>query len=482
MKFFQFRIIGAFLTYLYLVLFNSCTENVCSEIRAEWKIASSDQFINNQEFERIFQKSKNSPGCNIQSSSPCALETYWRRLNPESKFESQHCNTRIPKLRLFIENSDSMDGFIRGNNEFKDHISYLLVRLKSLSSQVEYNFINGNIYPIKLSLENFIRELSLDPGRSYIKNKSSTFGSDINSLFKRIVQTLGEDEIGIFITDGIYSIGSSENIKNELNSSQNFTMDTFLEGIKLKNLSTIVLQYESSFNGNYYDMKHSAHAIHSKKPFYIFILGSDEILFPLWKQKSKEIISYRGVQNHSIFRNEPTHKVKSILLSQYNKIGTKKIKDRNNNLIGEINPGPDGKFSVSLAVDLSTLQGIDESVSNSDSYEIPNNCKLEVTSYAESELSNNDKIFIKKFDGIPTHLFSLICEKSAINMSTITIALKKYKNRWWKNHSLQNDTDSKSWIEFKTFGLENLVDGISDAYDEYKNTDTIFSIPIYLEK
>jgi hypothetical protein len=110
------------------------------------------------------------------------------------------------------------------------------VRLKSQSSKTEFNYINSGIFPVKQSLEGFIKDLSLSGTSSYYRNKSNTFGSDLNSLFKKIVNSLGRDEVSVFITDGIYSVQESSNIQNELLSSQNFTMNTFIEAISEKNI------------------------------------------------------------------------------------------------------------------------------------------------------------------------------------------------------------------------------------------------------
>jgi hypothetical protein len=230
--------------------------------------------------------------------SPCEWEEHLSQRKSGLVIEKSTCSKNLPTLKVYIENSDSMDGYISSGNDFKDSITNLIVRLKSQASKTEFNYINSGIFPIKQSLEGFIKDLSPSGNSSYYRNKSNTFGSDLNSLFKKIVNSLGRDEVSLFITDGIYSVQESSNIQNELLSSQNFTMNTFIEAITEKNISTVVLQYESMFDGSYYDMRHAPHHIKSKKPFYVFIIGNKDVLDSLWIDKSTEIKKNQKLKNY----------------------------------------------------------------------------------------------------------------------------------------------------------------------------------------
>lgn len=476
-------ILTNFYIYAFLLLaffFLHCGRENCQELEKEWSHIIGDSFISRGEFEKFSQKTKNYPECKYPSN-PCGLETFQKRKHKDAAWEISQCSTSSPNLRVYMENSDSMDGYIQGGKSFRDNIAHLLIRLKAISSGSEFSFINGNIFPLKQSLETFTKELN-PPSPNYYKYKSNTFGSDLNSIFKRIIHNLKKDEIAVFITDGIYSIANSDNIQTELQGSKNFTMDTFIDGIREKNLVTIVIQMESNFVGNYYDMRHTPHSIRSTKPFYIFLLGSEELLLPIWNSKKVEVLKNPGIRNYSVFFKDFPNEVPRILLSQYKKVGKKKIIDRKKNIISAIHPSTEGLFSISVAVDLNELHDEKKITEDPKNYTYPDACELEIDSFNESVLDVNDKIFMKKFSGTPTHIFNLICNKEIIPNEKITITLERNKtNLWWHTGSLSIDVQPSAWSDFKTFGLSYLLDGIADAYSEFASAGLIFSIPIFLE-
>lgn len=441
---------------------------------------SGDSYLSRVEFESFLKKVSKHPECRYPTT-PCGLETFLKRKNSSSNWEISNCTTVTPVIRVFMENSDSMDGYLRGGKSFRDNLAHLLVRLKSMSSGSEYNFINASIFPVKQTLEGFIKEMS-PPSSYYFKYKSSTFGSDLNSLFRRIIQNMKDDEIAVFITDGIYSIANSENIQTELLGAKNLTMDTFIDGVRKNNLVTVILQLEAGFEGSYYDMKHTPHPIRGQKPFYVFLFGSETTLLPLWIEKKAELLKNPGLKNYMLFYKDIPSEVPVVLLSQYKKIGKKKILDRRKNIIGSVVPDSDGRFSVSMVVDLGGLREDKKIAEDPNNYTLMDTCKLEVGQYQESTLDANDKIFLKKFVGNPTHILDLICGRDVLKKERITITLERTKRTpWWHNSSLSNDIPPATWSEFKTFGLSYLIDGISDAYGEFATTELIFSIPIFLE-
>jgi hypothetical protein len=331
-------------------------------------------------------------------------------------------------------------------------------------------------------LEGFIKDLSLTANSSYYRNKSNTFGSDLNSLFKKIVNSLGRDEVSLFITDGIYSVQESSNIQNELLSSQNFTMNTFIEAITEKNISTVVLQYESMFDGSYYDMRHAPHHIKSKKPFYVFIIGNKDVLDSLWIDKSTEIKKNQKLKNYSFFQNIKTNTVNSMVLSNYKKTGSRKIIDRYRGIIKNISLNTDNLFQISLVTDLHPYKGNDKLLDDTSNYTIPKYCSLEIENFDFSNLDSNDKVFLQKFTGNPSHIFTLLCNKNILGEEKLYITLIKQRSSWIKDLNQDSDISAYNWVEFKTFGLENLISGISDAYRELSMGESLFIIPIHIER
>jgi hypothetical protein len=109
-------------------------------------------------------------------------------------------------------------------------------------------------------------------------------------------------------------------------------------------------------------------------------------------------------------------------------------------------------------------------------------CEIEIEKYEETLLDSNEKIFLKKFQSVPTHIIAVECDKKIEKEDKITISLLKNNSNWVKESSLNNDLSYSNWIEFKTFGIESLISGISEAYEEFSRSDTFFTIQINLER
>lgn len=477
------RRIFLFLLLLYCILtLVSCKKEKCSLLNSKINQILKDGIVSNiefQEFSDLVQKNKT---CFPQSVSPCGTQEFLSTKIDELKFEIDYCKQTQPVLKVYMENSDSMDGYLRGGHDFKDSITNLIVRLKSHSSKVEYNFVNSDVYPIRHQLDGFIKEVSLVGGTSYFRSKSSTFGSDLNLLFKKIINSTEPDEVSLFITDGIYSIQNISNIQTELLHSQSFTMDAFVEGIQSKGISTLVLQFEANFNGNYFDMRHNPHPIKAKKPFYIFLVGNSKILGDLWRERGREIKKIVNLKNYAFFQKDFRKEINFMILSSYKKKGFKKIIDRQKGILSGIKTDHEGNFAFSLALDLSAFKGNEKLIEDINNYSLPSGCNLELESFNEGVLDLNEKIHLKKFIGSPTHIYTISCDKSILKDEKINIALGKNSEDWTKNMSLNSDIFPAEWISLKTFGLEHLMKGISDAYNELSNAESIFVLQITLER
>jgi len=485
-KTFNFFLSGKtiFLTYYFFIISTviNCSVDPCKALDEKINILIQDGFLKNYDFEKISEQVQKHKQCKIPLSNSCELQKYLQTKKVNLSFEKSNCQTTFPIMKIFIENSDSMDGYIRGSNDFKDSITNLVVRLKTVTGKIEFNFINSEIIPVKKQLEGFIKEISLNGNSSYVKFKSSTFGSDLNSIFNKVLNNLDSNDISIFITDGIYSIQESNNIQTELFNSQNLTMNSFIEAIQSKSISTIVLQYEANFDGNYFDMKHFPHQVKTKKPFYIFIFGDKEQLGNIWREKAEDLKKNAKLKNYLFFNKEQSAPIPIILLSNYKKKGSKKINDRLKGTLGNIKTNESGIFGFSFITDYSLFKGIENITENKINYKINPSCEIEIEKFEESLLDSNEKIFLKKFQSVPTHIIAVECDKKIEKEDKITISLMKKNSNWVKDSNLNNDLSYSNWVEFKTFGIESLISGISEAYEEFSRSDTYFTIQINLER
>ena len=176
-------------------------------------------------------------------------------------------------VNVYIENSGSMNGYINGNTEFKAAIQDLLVLLKYEYDEenIKLYFINSGIYPTNIDndLAGFAGALNAKSFRV-----GETASSNLNNVFKQVLDKTSKDTLSILVSDCIYSIkgGKTEDL---LSDQKSLTKDAFLTKSKEKlNLTTSITKLSSQFNGNYWDKNDKATMLSNKqRPYYIIAMG-----------------------------------------------------------------------------------------------------------------------------------------------------------------------------------------------------------------
>ena len=200
------------------------------------------------------------------------------------------------------------------------------------------------------------------------------------------------------------------------------------------------------------------------------------------EERGREIKKIVNLKNYAFFQKDFRKEINFMILSSYKKKGFKKIIDRQKGILSGIKTDHEGNFAFSLALDLSAFKGNEKLIEDINNYSLPSGCNLELESFNEAVLDLNEKIHLKKFIGSPTHIYTISCDKSILKDEKINIALGKNSEDWTKNMSLNSDIYPAEWISLKTFGLEHLMKGISDAYNELSNAESIFVLQITLER
>ena len=164
-------------------------------------------------------------------------------------------NTELEKaeIKVFIENSGSMDGYVRNTTEFEAALSDLLVQIqyKYDKENLNVNFINTKIYPSEIDEVNkFVEKLEPSKAPYKVGNRSV---SKLNEILEIILDSTNQENISILISDCIYSLDKGKDTEGALEFQKSLTKGAFLEKSKEFDFSTIVLKMNSKFNGNYYD-------------------------------------------------------------------------------------------------------------------------------------------------------------------------------------------------------------------------------------
>jgi len=362
---------------------------------------------------------------------------------------------KIAKAVFYLENSESMFGYVNGFTEYVDVISELAEKpdFAAEKTKREFNFINGGT-PLSINC------LGNDP--KIFKSKLNTSGfrcgditkSNLNGMFQIALDRAQNDTISILISDAIYDIGQPQSPLNALITEGRETRSKFISRLENGNIQCLMIKLFSSFEGNYFYSSHSGKTyINQSRPFYIWVFGKSELLN---KYFSETYISQhlKGFVYYARFIPIEENKVPYQINPAINRKGSFKPDRKNQNKL--INAETrHGEFQFAFAVDYSSIPFSSNYFSNIDNYSLSNqNFKI----VSINEIKKDEKYGITLFTN-PTHLITIQTDKNPCG--DLEITLKNEIPSW----ILESDADNEHIIDSKkTFGLKYLTNGISEAY------------------
>jgi len=398
------------------------------------------------------------------------------------------------KVQMFIENSGSMDGYVKGITGFENVVARLLVLSKHhMSGDIGINFINNNIYPAPeiTELTDFAKSLEPIEGSLYYdKAKGDRSHSKLNNIIKQVLDSTMEGAISILVSDCIYSLGPDGDTKSSLGYQQNGTMEAFLTKFRNSpsvNLSTCIFKMSSNYNGRYFPYNYDRKLQNSitiqngdTRPYYIWVIGNIEAVNTYLKKVKIEKLE--GFQNSYILAN--TIRSESLfytILSETNKKGNFRPTVRGEQgikSIEELEYGDDGKIQFSIAIDFSKIN-LDESYfSDLDNYQITTGFKLKsIEKFEPSKVAKND--FRKLSTSPATHFFTVEADENYA-VRELKIELSSKIPLWVEQSNTIDDTNVRDQLD-KTFGLSYLIKGLSDAYlTQNEKNQSYFTIKIII--
>ena len=178
------------------------------------------------------------------------------------------------KIKLYVENSGSMDGYMFNGSELKDAVYSFVSGLQTHSDTTELYFVNSNIYNVKAPLHNVIYSMSPATFHSSPGNKANT---DIADIFRMVLSQLEENNVSILVTDAILDLpsGSTEFFRTKQTQIKSIFENYLKEN---PNFAIEIFRMSSRFNGKYYYTGGSITLTDQKRPYYMFVLGDKQTL------------------------------------------------------------------------------------------------------------------------------------------------------------------------------------------------------------
>jgi hypothetical protein len=262
-------------------------------------------------------------------------------------------SSKISKVTFFIENSESMFGYVSSISEYVEAVAELSDKSEFVKDYTnrDFYFINGD------SL--VLNHIGSNPAVLRSKLNATGFNcgnikmSNLNAMFQVALEKANNNNISILISDGIYDIGGSG--LNALPILGKGTRSKFIKRLQQGDLQTIMIKLNSKFFGKYfYVSQPGSTVINSLRPFYIWIFGDSKLLN---KYFTNEYIStkLKGYENMARFMKPGSIPVQYQATAD-NSIGTFKFDHKTNNFLTNAKPDSHGLgFQFSIAVDYSLL-------------------------------------------------------------------------------------------------------------------------------
>ena len=378
-----------------------------------------------------------------------------------------------PTIKVYVENSGSMNGYVKGSTDFENAVySYLSdIQLAQLGTQsdsitfskniLELNYINSQIITQPSDIQAFIK--ALEP--SSFKQQGGNLGtSDIADILDKIIEHTTDNDISIFISDCIFSPGKQykqkDNADEYLVAQQIAIKNHFVEKINaMPQFAIIVMRLISQFNGFYYNKFDDRTNINDNRPFYIWLMGNSSQLKRIIDTVAISEIKGSGVQH--IFMAARSNKPLSYGILPQLGIG-KFNPDKSNPKTTITNAKIDSKagnnkFQLAIGVDYSHILLPDEYLINPDNYTVSNKA------YTIEIIKNPNK------NSSYTHIIKLNLIQPIVSKGVIKISLLNSLPSWVNTYTdkVGLDINDDGAME-KTYGLKYLIGGV---YDAYKNQD-----------
>jgi hypothetical protein len=286
---------------------------------------------------------------------------------------------------VYIENSESMFGYVNGNTEFKDVLIRFISDIvnNNLSNKLSLSFINDTICPQKENSKSSPQEIQYFIQNLKPVNLKNTNCTNETSFLPNILEKSIKSnplDVNILISDCVFSSDKGSSTKF-LSSAKESVRTLLHKQIETNNISTVVYKFKSSFLGKYFVESNNGQPIDIagvQRPYYVIITGpTSSVNQFLTKIKVAETKEYKNYQNsfYLLTPNEAKPASK-ILLNSTNKEGTYSLSNNTNNLIiNNANPfidpeNKESKFVFKIATNLSFVKADESFLKNPKNYEI----------------------------------------------------------------------------------------------------------------
>ena len=388
-------------------------------------------------------------------------------------------------VKIYFENTLSMDGYINGNTDFKNVFRDLLVAVENeddIDFNTEFFLINDKLTQTDFGVETTQISEKLTPQSTAGKgNKGS---SDFEEILDKILENQKGDAISIIMADFIYSPKGESNVPSALDKLKTYTQDAFLKAGKDEDIDTRIYRFRSDFHGIYYDYNNRKIAKIEERPFYYIVIGPKNLMTLFNSEIASQLKDNSDFENEALFTAANFNSIPIKVITSGN---NGRIKTRGGDL--EVISYPrSGNLEFIALVDLEKLPVSQSYILDRKNYKL-SNPEFSINEVGEVKGKNIEfsKSGVLKMD--PSTLVDIKGKEytHAIKFSAdglvsenLNFSLQKRIPQWVEKVNSDDDREIKSdsLEQTKTFSFGHLVSGISEAYEQQSGSNKYFNITI----
>lgn len=205
------------------------------------------------------------------------------------------------ELKVYVENSGSMDGYMCAGSNLKDAVFDYVSDLKRLTTSCSLYYINSKVIPFHGDLKTYIKNLT---PQSFAKAGGNRANTDLRQILDTIVKANDKHTVSVFISDCILDI--PQNAIHHLGNCQISIKNTFNEAlIDNPDLGVEIIKLDSKFTGFWYCGHNKEYLTDVKRPYYIWIIGSQRYLAEFNKKVPVENI-IGGIKDYCAYATSQT--------------------------------------------------------------------------------------------------------------------------------------------------------------------------------
>ncbi len=376
--------------------------------------------------------------CCLLISLSCVLVRCHKKIEVSNTPIASSIKSDKPILKVYIENSGSMDGYMCDGSQLKDAIYDYVSDLNRNTDTTELFYINSTIIPYRGNITSYIKDLNPTAFRQAGGNRANT---DLGNMIAKVLETINDTTVVVFVSDCILDLPSKD-AKDFLTNCEIRIKDEVINTQKrIPDLGIEILKLSSDFSGKYFQTNGSVEILKDvKRPYYIWIFGDKNYLAKLNSEVPfSQLVKYDLV-GIVAFTNQS-----AVPFDIFN-----------NGLTSKVVVPSHGDYHITIQADFSITLQPDEMVQDKRNYTF-NNSTLTV-----------DGIYpISDYKSKYTHFIKLTIPKGTnVAQECLTFNTPKLPS-WVSESNDESGTNIQANID-KTTGIKYLIQGVADAYKNEK--------------